>query len=126
MATTSRFGNTPGKEDSYRLINVDKQSPAYAASLVVATKKARTIYFVALTGVLSLTIGVGAADTNPPFVDDEIEFQFTADAGGARVVTFSTGFQSQGTASVAASKFGTVGFRFNGTAWVEKYRALTA
>jgi hypothetical protein len=54
-----------------------------------------------------------------------VEFNFAADAT-IRVVTFSTGFQSAGTASVAASKFGTVVFKFNGTAWIEKSRALTA
>jgi hypothetical protein len=59
-------------------------------------------------------MSAGANDTNPPFVDDEVEFQFTADAGGARVVTFGTNTQSAGTASVAASKSGTVRFRFNG------------
>lgn len=126
MSLSSRFGNTPGKEDSFRLINVDKQTLTYAATLAPLTKKALTIISVALTGVCTINMSAGANDTNPPYVDDEVEFQFTADAGGARVVTFGTNCQSAGTASVAASKFGTVRFRFNGTAWIEKSRALTA
>jgi hypothetical protein len=128
MSTLSRLQSGAGKENTSRIINFEQQAPAYAASIAIATTKARTIVKVGqLTGALSLTIGVGTgtADTNAPFADDEVEFNFAADAT-IRVVTFSTGFQSAGTASVAASKFGTVVFKFNGTAWIEKSRALTA
>lgn len=126
MATSPRF--TPGvnQDNTYRAVTQDYQSPAYAGTIAITTTQQVTLIKVGtLTGALSLTINTGdGVDT--PFVGDTAQFLFAADALGAHVVTFSTGFASSGTLSVAASKYASAQFIFNGTVWVEESVIATA
>jgi hypothetical protein len=125
MATTSRFTGLPSDDNTSRVLTNAYLTPAYAASIAIVPVEASTIVKVgALTGALSLTIGVGTS-TTPPYVGDKITFLFSA-SGADRIVTFSTGFQSAGTLTVVNAKFGSATFMFNGTAWIEISRALTA
>ncbi|RYD57015.1 MAG: hypothetical protein EOP56_09415 [Sphingobacteriales bacterium] len=125
MATTSRFAGGENNDNTYRILTHQDQAPAYAASIAITTKEYSTTVMPAqLTGALTLTIGVGTS-TTAPMKGDIVRFVFSAD-GTNRVVTFSTGFQSAGTLTVVASKFGSASFMFNGTAWIETGRALTA
>lgn len=100
---------------------VDIQTPAYGASIAITTTKKTTKVIPAqLTGALTLTAVVTGA-----LIGDILIFVFSAD-GTNRVVTFSTNFNSAGTLTVVASKFGSTSFCYNGTAWIETGRALTA
>jgi hypothetical protein len=122
-----RFSGATNKDNTDRIVKRDYQSPAYATPLAISIKgpACRTLIQPAqLTGALSITIGVGSS-TTPPLVGDEVEFLFGAD-GTNRVVTFSTGFITPGTVTVTASKFAYVSFMFNGTAWQEMSRSITA
>jgi hypothetical protein len=124
MATTSRFPTGPSFDNTSRIITNAHQMTAYAASVAITTTYANTVVNMAqLTGALTLTIGTGTTDT-APYAGDTVRFLFAAD-GTNRVVTFSTGFQSAGTVTVTASKYGTVAFMFNGTTWVETGRTVT-
>jgi len=119
MATTTRFTPGANQDNTYRTVTQDYQAPVYATTLAVTTSQQVTLVNVGkLTGALSVTIGTGST-TSAPYVGDTVQFLFSADAVGAHVVTFSTGFASSGTLSVAASKFGTAQFTFNGSVWVE-------
>lgn len=114
MSTTSRFGNGPNNDNTGRTVTQDYLAIAYAASIALKPLAAKTIYKIgAATGALSLTI-----DTVAPLIGDEVIILFTSDATGSRVVTFSTGFNSPGTISLAASKFGKAAFTFDGTSWI--------
>ncbi len=100
---------------------VNIQTPAYAASIAITTTKKTTEVIPAqLTGALTVTAVVTGA-----LIGDILIFVFSAD-GTNRVVTFSTNINSAGTLTVVASKFGSASFCYNGTAWIETARALTA
>lgn len=126
MSTSARFTGAANKDNTARREIYDYQSPAYASSIALTIKdRSKTIVQVAqLTGALSLTANVGSS-TTPPYVGDKIEFLFTSD-GTNRVVTFSTGFLPTGTLTVTASKSASAVFMFNGTAWIELSRAVSA
>jgi hypothetical protein len=125
--TTARFTGAKNVDNTGNVISRGFQSPAYGATIALTTKpfESFTLVQVAqLTGALTMTAGVGSA-TLPPFVGDEMQILFSADATN-RIVTFSTGFSTSGTLTVTASKTATVKFMFNGTAWQEMGRVVTA
>ena len=126
MSTTARFTGASNKDNTGRLVYRDYQTPTYAASIAVAVKDkaAVTLVAITLTGALTLTINVGTSST-APFVGDEILFLIKSDAS-IRIVTFSTGFQSQGTLVTVASKTVAATFVFDGTGWQETTRAIQA
>lgn len=103
---------------------VDAQNPAYAATLNLVTKpKAShtTVKVAQLTGPATLNV----ATTNP-YTGDRLQILFSADAS-VRTVTFGTGVAvSAATQVIAASKFGSISFMFDGTVWIETARAVTA
>lgn len=121
MPNTSRFGGNEYRDKSSNSLQNDYQTPAYAASIAIVAKAYNTVVKVdQLTGALSLTI-----DTTVPYVGDKIQFLFAADATN-RTVTFSTGFAPSATLAITASKKGSASFTFDGAAWVETGRAITA
>lgn len=131
MSTSARFTDNvgvfdQGRDNTHRIRTEKTLTPAYAASIAIDTRDVSNTLVVpaALTGALSLTINVGSS-TTPPFVGDVVDFLFAA-SGADRVVTFSTGFATSGTLTVVSAKYGSARFRFNGVAWVEVSRALTA
>lgn len=127
MPTTARFGlNMPKNADnrSANLLN-DYQTPAYAASIAIATKPsaASTLVNVSpLTGALTLT-----ADVSSAYVGDKLTILLSADNNaGGRVVTFSTGFAATAaTLTVGQSLPASISFVFNGTKWLETSRSVT-
>jgi hypothetical protein len=124
MANTSRFPGGGNNDNTSRILTNEVQNRNYAASIAVTAREASTLITVGqLTGALSLTIGTGTA-TTAPYTGDIVRFLFGADGTG-RVVTFSTGFQSAGTLTVAANKFGSASFTFNGSTWIETGRTAT-
>lgn len=125
MATISRFSGLPSDDNTSRVITNAYLNPDYAATIDLIPFAAKTVVKVAaLTGALSITIGVGTSST-PPYVGDTIEFLFAA-SGADRIVTFSTGFSKSGTLTVVNAKYGSASFMFDGVSWVETGRALTA
>lgn len=126
MSTSARFTGLKNADNTGRREFNDYQNPAYATPLAVTTKPNASFTLVqvgSLTGALSVTVGVGSSTTSP-FVGDKIGFLFTAAAD--RIVTFSTGFLPNGTLTVLAGKTGNIFFMFNGAAWVETSRTVTA
>lgn len=127
MSTSPRFTGSASTDNTDRRIKNGFQNPAYAASIAVtiAETDANTLVQVAqLTGALTITIGVGSADT-PPYVGDKVRFMFQTD-GTQRIVTFGTGFVSSGTLTIPASKYGSVEAVFNGAKWQVVSREITA
>jgi len=92
----------------------DIQSPASAATLSVTTTQRTTKVIV---GTLSANMTVNAVVTDEQN-GDLLYFALSADSGGPYTVTFGTNFVSSGTISVAASKYGSAEFIYNGTLWV--------
>jgi len=124
MSTNARFSSAAGSDNTDRVRDNQYLTPAYAASLALLPVKSFTLVNVApLTGAMSVTAGVGSAST-PPYVGDRIKLLFSAAA--TQVVTFSTGFLSAGTLSVAAGKTANATFIFNGASWCEESRTITA
>lgn len=125
MANEFRLTPSPSADNTFRTKQQDNQSPAYAASIALQLDADLTQVKVGqLTGALTLTANVGSA-TTPPYVGDKVEILLSSDAS-ARVVTFGTGFASAGTLSVTASKKAIATFIFDGAAWIEQSRAVTA
>jgi len=125
MATKARLTGAANTNNQAAL--GDFQTPAYAASIAIATKMAvkdTVVRVGTLTGNLSLTIGVGSSTTHP-YAGDTITCLFLAD-GSNRTVTFSTGFTPSATLVVTASKRASASFMFDGTSWVETGRAIGA
>ena len=116
-----RFGLTKSDDNTGRVLNFAKLTPAYAASVTIVPNAFKTFVLPAdLTGALSLVATVTSSQDC-----DELVCVFKASAAN-RIVTFSTGFASAGTLTVLSGKSGSVSFIFNGTAFVEKGRALEA
>lgn len=117
-----RFGTTPSKDNTGRVLTYGYLTPAYSATIATTPAidgKYKTVIKPAtLTGAATVTI----VDTYSR-VCDELIYIFTADGSG-RVVTFTTNFIPNGTLSVAASKQATVYFIYDGTNYVEVARTL--
>lgn len=125
--TTPRFTGAANQDNTDRKGLNDFQAPAFAATiaLVINPSAKRTLIQPAtLTGVVTFSVNVGDAVT-PPYVGDKVDFQLVSD-GTTRVVTFGTGFAPNGTLSVTTAKYGSISFVFNGTAWIETCRTVTA
>ena len=117
----ARFGITKNEDNTGRVITHDIKEPAYSATLSINANASKTYVTVgALTGALTLN----AVVTNSQKYD-ELFVNFTA-SGANRVVTFGTNFASSGTLTVVSAKYGSAHFVYNGTAWLEFGRALTA
>ncbi len=124
---SARFNGAVNTESTLRAAGKGYQNPVYAATLNVAAKVNDAITLVnvqQLTGALTVNAGVGDA-TTPPMIGDELHFYFATD-GTQRIVTFGTGIVSAGTVTIPASKTAQVRFMFNGAAWAEYARAITA
>ncbi|MFX1704594.1 hypothetical protein PV783_11605 [Chitinophaga sp. CC14] len=121
MPNNPRFTPGPNQDNTFRTVTQDYKAPAYAASIKITASQQDTLVVPAtLTGAVTFT-----ADTTLPFIGDKMRILLKADAT-SRVATFGTGFSSAGTLTLAISKEGYIEFIFNGTAWVEMGRALTA
>lgn len=126
---TPRFTGLANKENTERAIKRGYIAPAFAATLVLASLgfdaiNAHHLVNVALTGAATITAPVGTSTTGP-MIGDTLEFLFTPD-GTSRIVTFGTGFAPNGTLTVTTAKYAYANFIFNGVAWVEKGRTVTA
>ena len=132
MATTSRFpGNSltlanEQSDNTSRILTNIFLTPAYAATIAIGTPGAAKIIVQpgTLTGAVTFTAGVGTSST-PPYVGDEMYFMLVS-GGTTETATFGTGFQVNGTFAVTTGKYGTIGFIFNGSYWVETARTVTA
>jgi hypothetical protein len=123
--STSRIptvATAPQQDNTGRIITMDYQAPAYAATISPAITAMGTI-----VGPVALT---GACTFNPSkansFIGDTLTAIFTNGTGGALVVTAGANCSVNGTLSVAAAKKGTISFIFDGATWVETGRAATA
>lgn len=130
MSTSARFTKniTPleqGTDKTDRIKTNQYLTPVYAAAITVKPIEALTLIKpAALTGALTLNLGVGSA-TTPPYVGDEVKCIFESAAGAT--VTYGTGtLPTVATQVIAAGKTATVSFMFNGTAWIETSRSATA
>ncbi len=120
QSTSPRFGTTPSKDNTGRVMTYKYVAPAYASSYaVVANASETTVRIDSLTGAQTLT----ATLTNC-YAADQLTIIFKADTLTAgRVVTFSTGFVSAGTLTVDKSQKAAIHFTFDGVAWIETSRA---
>lgn len=119
---TPRFGAAPSDDNTSRVLTNTYDEPAYAATIALVPNASRVIYnFKQLTGNATVNLTV----TNCK-VGDEIICTFNADSGGARTVTFGTGFSvSAATLAVTASKKGSLRAVYDGVTFVEVGRAVT-
>lgn len=118
--TTPRFGTTPNKDNTGRVLTYKLIEPAFATPYaVVANAYETTVRIDSLTAAQTLTATV----TNCR-IADKLTIIFKADTLTAgRVVTFSTGFVSAGTLTVDKSQKASILFTFDGVKWVETARA---
>ena len=124
MATTNRFTPGANQDNTLRTVTQDYQAPTYAATMAIVTTAEKTSYAPSqLSGALALSAGVGTS-TTAPYVGDKLEILFASTPGAT--VTFGAGFAvSAATMIIAATKYGAIEFKFNGTAWVETNRTVT-
>jgi len=111
-----RYNNTltdSSKPESTILYNRATSALTYASTLSLpATTAEETLFTLQLTG--AVTINAQAA----PFTGDKIRFLFSTD-GSQHVITFGSNFKSTGTLTIAASKFGSAEFQFDGNNWIQ-------
>jgi hypothetical protein len=118
QSTTPRFGTTPNKDNTGRVLTYSYSAPAYASTITVAPKHFETIYKVdSLTGNPSVVTTLTNA-----YAGDRITFIFAA-KGAARTVTFSTGMTPSATLVVDSAQVATATFMFSGSKFVEVSRA---
>lgn len=109
-----RYDRVPGGTNKYAIPHKEYSAPAYATPTTITPTSEDNIYnFAQLTGALTLN----AAETKA-YTGDRMYLLFNAD-GTDRVVTFNTGYSSQGTLTVPASTYVSVFFVYNGDAWQE-------
>lgn len=98
--------------------------PTYAATMALDAVMLYSRYVEIVTtsavGNATLTTGVGA---NP---GARLIIQIDNDSGGARTITFGTGFRSTGTVVGTASKIFVVEFCSDGLTWNEVARSASA
>lgn len=127
MSTAARFPGTVNTENTDRGLKRGYQAPAYAATITLAIDVADGYTLVApaaLTGAVTFAVNVGSS-TTPPYVGDRIQFLLVSD-GTTRTATFGTGFAPNGTLAITTAKYASIDFIFNGTAWIETGRTVTA
>src|SRR5690348_3149249 len=116
---TSRITSGANQDVTGRVITLDYQSPAYAATISPVITAMQTIVGpIALTGALTFNPSIVNS-----YIGDKLTAMFTNGTGGALVVTAGANCSATGTLSVAAGKKGTLTFVFDGATWVESGRA---
>lgn len=128
MATTSRIPaqGSPNQDNTSRVFTNAFQTPTFAATLSLVFNAFFTLVQLAVTGTVTINMGVGSA-TLPPFVGDEVTYLFSNGTGGSLTVTIGTGaLVTVATVVIPAGKTANITFMFNGVSWVEQARAITA
>lgn len=123
MSTDYRVVTGKNQDITGRTITQDVQTPAYASAITVTTKEQYTdVYVGALSGALTLNV----ATTNA-MIGDRLTVLFSTTGAGNKTVTIGTGIAATAsTIVVTAAKYGSLTCVFNGTAWVEVARSVTA
>jgi hypothetical protein len=121
MPNTFRFTPGASQDNTFRTVTQDVLTHTYASTLAVVPHEQVTLIKVGqLTGAITITANVASL-----YIGDIVRFLFSSDSTN-RIVTFSTGFNTSGTMTVTASKFGYTEFMFNGTSLQETGRIVTA
>lgn len=121
----SRFEDDRSIDNTERKFTRKRLTPAYAATIALKTDVDRLLVQPAtLTGAVTFTINVGDS-THEPFIGQEVEFLLQSD-GTTRTATFGSGFAPNGTLAATTAKYAYIKFIFNGTAWQEVCRTVTA
>lgn len=98
-------------------------TPTYAATIALDS------ILIGSNFVLVVTTSLGAATLTTGYVPNagaQASIQINNDAGGARTITFGTGFRSTGTVTGTQSKAILVTFTSDGTTWNEDGRTSAA
>lgn len=117
-----RCGVGPNQDMTGRNYKYALVQPDYAATIALATPQATETLVQPgqLTGAATITI-----DVTDAYLGDKVIILFKADGTG-RTVTFTTGFKTSATVVVAANKFASIAFIFDGVQFVESGRGVTA
>jgi hypothetical protein len=116
-----RFTELPGIDNRYVVPSRRFIQLAYASTIsLVPQHEEVKVFFNRLTGNMTITSNV-----NTPYVGDKLILFFQSDAS-PRTVTFSTGFITNATVVVAASKEANIEFTFSdkSQSWVETSRFI--
>jgi hypothetical protein len=130
MSLLPRFTGLKNKDNTDRMIKRGYLAPVYAATLALdalgynVLNAYHLINPAALTGPVTFTNTVGTA-TDGPLVGDKLEFLLQSDAT-SRTATFGTGFAPNGALVATTGKYATIVFIFNGIAWLESFRTVSA
>ncbi len=112
QVTTPRFGTTPNKDNTGRILTYSYLTPAYATPYTfIANNSETTIKMATLTGALTVNSTVTKCQAA-----DKLNLVFTAD-GSNRIVSLATGFTAQND-TVLANTTHYLTFIFNGVKWI--------
>jgi hypothetical protein len=119
FAQSPRFGTTSRQDNTGRVLTYGYAAISYDDTVTVVPNAYETIYkYTTLTGN-SL---VYATETNAK-IGDKVYFLFNLGSGGARTVTFGTGFIASATLVVDSAQAATITFMYNGSDYIEIGRA---
>ncbi len=118
-AQSPRFGTTSKQDNTGRVLTYKYEAISYDDTVTVAPNAFETIYkYTTLTG----NSIIYATETNCK-IGDKAYFLFNLGSGGARTVTFSTGFTPSATMVVDSAQAASVTFMYNGSNFIEIGRA---
>lgn len=119
QATTPRFGTSKNSDNTGRVLTYGYSAISYDDTVTVAPNAYETIYkYTTLTG----NCIIYATETKCR-VGDKVYFLFNLASGGARTVTFGTGFTASATMVVDSAQAASVTFMYNGSNFIEIGRA---
>lgn len=119
QATTPRFGTSRNSDNTGRVLTYGYDAISYDDTVTVAPNAFETIYkYTTLTG----NCIIYATETKCR-VGDKVFFLFNLASGGARTVTFGTGFTASATMVVDSAQAASVTFMYNGSNFIEVGRA---
>jgi hypothetical protein len=130
MSISPRFAGLKNKDNTDRILKRGYLALAYAATLALdvlgynVLNAYHLINPVALTGNVTFTNTVGTS-VDGPLVGDKLEFLLQSDAT-SRTATFGAGFAPNGPLVATTGKYATITFIFNGIAWLESFRTVSA
>ena len=120
QTTTSRFSGGAGKDNTYRLATFTQTSATEAAgndTLSYTPKGFRNIYRITMTDSCSFKV---ASVTNN-YCGDEMEI-IASGASGKILKLVGSNILSSGTATTSSNARVVIGFVFDGSKWVERFR----
>lgn len=114
QSTSPRFGTTPNKDNTGRVITYGFTAPSQSTTVHYTPNKG-----VNVLSIQSLTLSPTVNFTVTSSYAGDMVYALIGATSASRTVTFAGGVKSAGTFTLGSGKVGSATFIFNGTNYVE-------